>query len=193
MIAAIVLAAGASRRLGRPKQLVEIDGRTLVERSVVACAEAGCSPVILTLGHRADDVRRAVEPQVVIAVSVPDWGEGMAASVRSGIAALPESCAAVVFAVCDQPALSSEVIRRLVAAWDGTPTGRVACAYAGVLGVPALFGRAWFAELGSLRGDRGARGLLARARAEVRSIAWSEGALDLDERATDGGVPDTAL
>ena len=186
MIAALVLAAGASKRLGRPKQLIELDGRTLVERTATACLEGGCSPVVVTVGHAADDVRRALAGTAVTIIDSVGWREGIAASIRAGLAAVGERSQAVVLAVCDQPALSSAVIRRLVEAWDGDPKGRVACAYAGILGVPVLFARGWFEELARLRGERGAQALLAFECERVRRIDWQAGERDID-RVEDAG------
>jgi molybdenum cofactor cytidylyltransferase len=181
LIAAVVLAAGASSRLGRAKQLVEVQGSSLVRRAVEACLAAGCTPVVAVVGHEAGAVRRALDGSGATIVENADWSEGMASSIRAGVAGLDSGTRAVVLAVCDQPAFEVSVVRRLIEAWDGSDDARVACAYAATLGVPALFGRTWFERLSALHGRRGAKGLLRSDVERVVAVEWPEGAVDLDE------------
>ncbi len=184
MIGAVVLAAGGSKRLGQPKQLLTIDGTTLVRRAVEAALGARCSPVVVVLGAAADEVRQALDGVEVTFVENPDWQAGQSTSIRRGVESLSAAAEvrAGVLLVIDQPALSAEVIQRVVEAWDGTESGRVAAAYAGTLGVPALFGRRHFPALAALRGDRGAKALL-HAPTRAHSVDWPEGATDIDEPA----------
>jgi molybdenum cofactor cytidylyltransferase len=117
VIAAVVLAAGQSSRLGRPKQLVAFDGRSLIRRAVEAALEGGCAPVIAVLGASAREVRQEVEPFNVHIVVNENWRVGMAGSIRTGmagLAAIGASVEAVVLLGCDQPGLDAEVIRRLL-------------------------------------------------------------------------------
>lgn len=174
--AAIVLAAGASRRLGRPKQLLARDGEPLVRRAARLCREAGFDPVLVVLGHAAAEVEAVLHGLPVQAVANPDWAEGMAASIRTGVEALPAAAAAALLLPCDQPALDRDLLVRLLQAHRAAPTATLACAYAGGVGVPALFPRGRFPELAALRGDRGAKGLLGPA---VR-IPFPQGGVDLD-------------
>ena len=186
MIAAVVLAAGESSRLGRPKQLVEYRGRSLIRGAVEAALGAGCSPVVVVLGAQAERVRQEIEPLDVRAVVNPAWREGMAASVRAGIAEIEATAGeveAVVLTGCDQPHLSADVLRRLLEAYRGREdpaASMAACDYAGTLGSPALFARTEFARLLALDGDRGARGLLRAEDERVIRICWPEGARDVD-------------
>ncbi|MDB4324801.1 nucleotidyltransferase family protein [bacterium] len=182
-VAAIVLAAGGSRRLGQPKQLVRLAGHSLVFRATYAAVAAGCRPVAVVVGAVADEVVREIDSlrdADVHPVECGDWREGLSASLRCGLRgleALPDVRAdAVVILPCDQPALEPGVIGRLIDAWDGSPDGRVGCGYAGTIGSPGLFGRSLFPDLARLEGDRGAKTLLEGARA----IAWPEGARDID-------------
>jgi len=186
VIAAVVLAAGASSRLGRPKQLVAFRGRSLLRGAVEAALGAGCSPVVVVLGAQADRMRRELESLEVRAVVNPAWREGMGTSVRAGVhelAAAAEEIDAAVLTGCDQPGLSAEVLSRLIEAYRGRvdPTATMAaCAYAGVLGVPALFARGEFGRLATLEGDRGARDLLRERADRVVRVPWPRGAIDVD-------------
>ena len=195
MIAAVVLAAGESSRLGRPKQLVEFRGRSLIRGAVEAAREAGCSPVVVVLGAKAETVRREIDPLEVRAVVNEGWREGMGGSVRAGITELVgggNGIEAAVLMVCDQPRLSAEVLRGLIEAYlgreDRTAT-MAACAYAGTLGVPALFARGEFDRLLALQGDRGARDLLRARPGRVVRVSWPEGIRDVD---SSGDLPGPA-
>jgi CTP:molybdopterin cytidylyltransferase MocA len=190
VIAAVVLAAGGSSRLGRPKALVEVEGSPLVVRAVDAVKGGGCDPVIVVLGADASRVRAALADRLVSLVIHDRWADGIAASIRAGIASLvprPE-VEAVLLAVSDQPALDARVVTRLLEAWNDRPAGSTlaACSYGGTLGTPAVFSRARFDDLARLSGDRGAAVLLRRDPARVAAIAWPEGAADVDRP---GDVP----
>ena len=161
-VAGVILAAGASRRLGEPKQLVRLHGETLLERSVRVAVEAGCSPVLVVLGASSEAILAQSTLAPAHVVLNPEWQEGMASSIRAGIQALPRTMQAVLLLTCDQPAVTSEHLRRLAAEASAEP---VASAYAGRNGVPAYFPAAIFKELVQLSGDQGARRLLAGARA----------------------------
>ncbi len=163
-IAAVILAAGASRRLGEPKQLVQFMQETLLERAVRVAVEAGCRPVVVVLGASSEAIlaHSALAPAKI--VLNPEWEEGMASSIRAGIRGLPPAIEAALLLTCDQPAVTAGHLRRLAAEAPGEP---VASAYAGRQGVPAYFPAAAFAELLQLSGDQGARRLLAAARART--------------------------
>lgn len=186
MIAAVILAAGESSRLGRPKQLVVLGGRSLIRRAVEAARGAGCSPIVVVLGAYADEVRAEIEPLAPRTVVNASWREGMGGSVRTGIAELVDASDpvdAVVLTGCDQPCLSSAVLRRLIEAYrDRRDRARtmVASTYAGTRGTPALFSRAEFDRLLELEGDRGARDLLRETAGGVVDVSWPDGARDID-------------
>jgi molybdenum cofactor cytidylyltransferase len=112
----------------------------------------------------------------------PDWEEGLASSIRCGMAQIEKDAAveAVVLLACDQPRLDHSVVQQVLGAFDGTPAGLAACAYAGTLGVPAVFGCALFAELRGLRGPGGAKPLLVRHAPRVVHVDWPDGAIDVD-------------
>lgn len=170
MIAAVILAAGASTRLGEPKQLVIFGGETLLERAVRTAREAACTPAVVVLGANAERIRERCDLRNALVVLNQAWQEGMASSIRVGVGALgnPDG---VVLMTCDQPAVTAEHLRALMA------TGEVAAsAYAGRRGVPAYFPPASFPALTALRGDTGARDLLRSALA----ISLAGGEVDVD-------------
>ncbi len=159
-VAAVVLAAGASRRLGRAKQRVEIGGETLLECAVRVAVEARLEPVIVVV--RTVDVANGLRGCEVMVNALAD--EGMASSIRVGVARAREiGVAGVVVMACDQVALRAEHLRALCGAVDRV-TGS---GYAGKVGIPAYFPAEKFSELMELRGDVGARELLRGAVAVV--------------------------
>jgi CTP:molybdopterin cytidylyltransferase MocA len=163
---AILLAAGASRRLGHAKQLIEIDGEPLLRRAARALLATQPLECLVVLGHEPARMRAALAGLPVRDVLAADHGEGLSASLRAGVAALDARCAGALVALTDQPALQVDHLLALCSAWRAQPQRAIASAYADVLGVPALLPRTWFADLARLRGDVGARELL-RARGAV--------------------------
>ncbi|HWZ52488.1 MAG TPA: nucleotidyltransferase family protein [Granulicella sp.] len=176
-IAAVLLAAGASTRLGSPKQMARLGGQTLLERAVRTALEAGLRPIYLVVAAGQEetpclpDLVQHPEAPTVVTVVNPDTAEGMASSLRAGITAAREAAGVIVLA-CDQPAVTAEHLRELAEGADEI----VASAYAGRKGVPAYFPSSAFAELLKLRGDSGARELLQAARA----VKLPGGELDVD-------------
>lgn len=177
---AILLAAGASTRLGRTKQLIEVEGEPLLRRAARALLETSPRALVVVLGHDAGALGPCVADLPLQRIVARDHAEGLAASLRAGIAALPAACEGALVALTDQPALDGAHLRALCDAWRRTPARACASAYAGVLGVPALLPRAWFADAMLLRGDTGARALLRARAAEVVAIAAPALARDLD-------------
>ena len=175
MIAAVVLAAGASRRLGQPKQLVQLAGEALLRRAARQALEAGCSPVIAVLPGQPGAYLPALEGLAVQVCPNAHSAEGMGASIRAGVAALPAAATAVLLLTVDQVAVDTDLLRGLIQAHRDRG-GAVASAYAGRLGVPALFPREAFPKLLASEGDRGARDLLAGAAA----VPFPRGGEDLD-------------
>jgi CTP:molybdopterin cytidylyltransferase MocA len=173
-IGAVVLAAGASKRLGEPKQLVRLGEETLLERAVRVAREAGCSPVVVVVGADYANVLAHSVLGDVVAVINDRWEEGMASSIRLGVQALTttsQDAEGVVLMTCDQPAVAAQHLSRLMMS-DAMKASR----YAGRNGVPAFFPAKFFDELMKLKGDAGARELLAEARYEE----LKDGELDVD-------------
>jgi molybdenum cofactor cytidylyltransferase len=176
-IPAVILAAGASRRLGEPKQLVRLNGETLIHRMARTALEC-CHPVVVILGSGWEKIRAELSDLDVCCVRNLDWEEGMASSLRTAVTAIPLEAQAALFLVCDQPAVDHALLTSMMALHHGHPWRRIACGYAGTRGIPAILPRADFDALLELRGDRGAKPLL---QAEgVLEVGFPAGDLDLD-------------
>jgi CTP:molybdopterin cytidylyltransferase MocA len=179
--ACAVLAAGGSRRLGRPKQLVPFRGRPLVRHVVEQACAAGCEEVAVVVGAHARPIADALEGLPVRLLVNRAWEEGVASSIRVATTwARDEGLDALAFALADQPGLSASHLDRLATA-HREGAARVASAYGGAVGVPALFDARYFDRLMALHGDRGAARLLGEHddRPAV-AIPWPEGAIDVD-------------
>lgn len=163
MIGGMVLAAGESRRFGSPKQLADLHGRPLLEHAVGAMvAVPALERIVVVLGAQAGQVRAGVNMFDAEVVECAQWQEGMAASLRCGVAAL-EDCEAVLVVLGDQPLLTSQVIAGVLDRAAGRHTA-VRATYGGKPGHPVLLKRELYESLLALRGDSGARDLLAGAR-----------------------------
>lgn len=183
VVAAIVLAAGASKRLGRPKQLVRYQGETLLGRALRLAREAGLSPVIVVLGAEGDAIRAAVKAEDAVFVANGAWREGIASSMRAGLEAMEDVAhhsAGVLMMPCDQPRLSAAHLGALVGAFRGDSEAIACSTYAGVRGVPAVFPMSAVPALKGLTGDVGARKILADAPCRVIEVAFAGGEIDID-------------
>ncbi len=174
----VVLAAGASVRLGRPKQLLQVKGQPLVRRVVKAALRSKADSVAVVLGAYHDAVGSVLADLPVTLAFNGAWPEGMAGSLQTGLAALPPGTEAALFLTCDQPAVDARILNRVMRAAGEDPLARVACAYGDTVGIPALFGKGWFPRFRDLSGDRGAKALLQGG--GVLEIPWEPGAQDLD-------------
>jgi molybdenum cofactor cytidylyltransferase len=179
-IAAIILAAGDSSRLGHPKQLLLYNGQTLLKNTVMTAHDAGLRPVMVVLGSGLQQSRREVADQPVAVLENADWREGISSSIRMGVAGLPARVDAVLLLVCDQPFVSRELLQGMVDQYHTTGKPIVACEYSGTLGVPAIFGRSFFADLLALRGEGGAKKIITSNTASVAAVAFPRGAIDID-------------
>jgi molybdenum cofactor cytidylyltransferase len=183
MIAAVLLAAGGSSRLGRPKQSLRYQGCSLLRRAAEAALEGGCGRAVVVLGAEADQLRPELEGLSVTAVLNERWNDGMAGSIRAGVEEAlrgSDSPDALLLLLCDQPHLSAGVVRRVLDAFDRRPGRCVACEYEETVGPPALFERSWFDALLRLEGDQGAKRILRDAGEALVRVPWPEGAVDID-------------
>ena len=173
-VAAIILAAGASTRLGFPKQLVKWGGECLLDRAVRIANEAGCVPVVV-LGAHAEAIHAGCHLNEARTIINPRWKDGMSTSIVAGVEGAQEFAEALILMTCDQPAVTSTHVQELIAHGARTE-GPVASAYAGRNGIPAYFPAAYFGLLLGLRGNSGARNLLVAA----QSIPLTRGEMDID-------------
>jgi molybdenum cofactor cytidylyltransferase len=171
---ALILAAGSGQRMGGPKALLMIDGETLLQRALRVATAAGCDPVVAVVG--VWDPGPLAERVTVIPNL--EAAEGMASSIRAGIAALPPDSEGVLILTVDQPSVDAGLLRRLLALAAEDPARPAACAYGGSLGIPAILPRRLFPDLLALKGDRGAKAILLRENAAA--LPFPEGVTDLD-------------
>ena len=180
---AVILAAGASRRMGTPKQLLAVGGKPLLVRAVEATLASPAWPVVVVLGAFAEQIRPSLARLPVLITENPTWSEGMAASIRAGVTTLQQFSRhldGALIALCDQPAFSAEIIGALLAAQRQTGRSIDAAHYSGRHGAPALFLREHFSTLLSLTGEEGARALLNDDPLRVASVDLPQLAVDLD-------------
>ena len=179
----VILAAGASTRMGTPKQLLEVEGRPLLVRAVEAALASAAWPVVVVLGAHAEKIRPVLARLPVLIAENPAWAEGMAASIRTGITTLSQFSRALdgaLIALCDQPAFSADTIAQLVAAQRATGRTIAAARFNRRHAAPALFLREHFVTLATLTGEEGARALLNAEPSRIASVDLPALAVDLD-------------
>ena len=177
--AAIILAAGGSSRLGAPKQLLPYQGETLLARIVRITLDSKSHPVVVVLGAHAQECAAVISGQPVRLIHNPEWQEGIASSIRAGIASIEGEADAAVILLCDQPRISPSHITAL--GKTGHPIA--ASSYDGVTGPPAYFEKRFFPDLLFLQGDEGAKALFARNADDVTTVPFPDGAVDVDTTA----------
>ena len=172
----VVLAAGASTRLGTPKQLLPYNGTTFIRRTIETSLLAQADSVHVVFGYEAKKMKSEISDLQVDIVLNPHWQNGISTSIRSGIQSLESNIDAAIIVLCDQPKLSTAILN----------TSIVTCTYAGTVGVPTLYDRRIFPELLALRGDNGAKPIIERYAAERIEIDFSGGEVDIDTIADQG-------
>ena len=186
-VGAIILAAGASRRLGQPKQLLMHGGETLLQRALRFVNDAAATPVFAVLGAQHERILQSVTMRDAIPVINERWEQGISTSIHAGLDALEEiapNAAGALILICDQPRLTADHLCALMDAFAAQSEAViVASAYAGVLGIPAVFPRSVFAHLRSLSGDKGALALLVKPPCRLIEVSFSGGEVDIDQPA----------
>ncbi|MEA2751890.1 MAG: xanthine dehydrogenase accessory factor [Myxococcales bacterium] len=181
-VVCVVLGAGASTRLGRPKQLEAFAGKPLVRHVVDEVASSSCAAVAVVVGANAERITPVLDGARATVLDNAAWSEGIASSIREAASWAERSgAAALVIVLADQPLLDRVHVDRLVDAWR-TGAAAAGSVYGGALGVPAVFDASLFGELRALEGDRGAAKIL-RGHEGVLSVDWPEGAVDVDTAA----------
>jgi CTP:molybdopterin cytidylyltransferase MocA len=179
--ACILLAAGGSRRLGFPKQLVRRRARSLLAHALTAARAAlPVGPLIVVLGAEPLRLRLAARralPKLTVVYNAR-WASGLASSLKAGLAAVPSGTDAVLVTLVDQPNVDERALRRLLRAWRGRPGAAAAALYGGQPGVPAVLPRRYWRAIRALRGDAGARSLLRGG--EITIVPMPEAELDVD-------------
>ncbi len=181
--AIIVLAAGSSSRMGRSKQLLEYQGVPLLAHAVNIAL--GCSPkdTLVVLGANDKEHQKLISGLPVRLVHHHDWHRGIGSSIKAGVGEMLKTHPGIhqiIIMVCDQPFLSSDVLNSLIARQLQTGKNIIACRYAGTIGVPVLFTRAFFPHLMKLRDDEGAKKIVSQNSDEVMLVDFEYGKHDID-------------
>jgi molybdenum cofactor cytidylyltransferase len=182
-IGLILLAAGTSRRLGEPKQLLEFGGKTLLRRSAEAAKNSRSDAIVVVFGSNSERFEGELEGLDLEIVCNENWIDGMGSSIRAGLNRLLEiepALTAVIVMVCDQPFVSSELVDKLIAKFLEEKASIVASKYAETFGVPALFEKELFRELMDLRGTKGAKTLIVIFQGLAEFVDFPKGNVDID-------------
>jgi molybdenum cofactor cytidylyltransferase len=182
-IGIIVLAAGSSSRMGRSKQLLEIDGQPLLCSCVNHALAVNPSHVVVVLGANEKPHRELLEKMPVKIVSNFYWKTGMGSSIKTGLNYLLQSGGeldAVILMVCDQPALTAEHLVKLIEKFQERKKAIIASSYSNSNGVPVLFGRSFFSNLLLLNDDQGAKKIVQQFPDQVDAVMFPKGSIDLD-------------
>ncbi|NBC07818.1 MAG: NTP transferase domain-containing protein [Bacteroidetes bacterium] len=179
----VILAAGASTRMGQAKQLLQADGELLLHRIIRIGQEAGFAPLVVVTGARQQAIAPHLDGLPVQQAYNPDWATGMGSSVSVGLMAalgLLPGAPAVGFVLTDQPYVSAALLRGMKARLLDTEAAGIAAAYQQTLGVPAIFRSALYPELRQLSGQKGAKPLLRKYADELIAYPFPQGHIDLD-------------
>jgi len=179
----IILAAGASTRLGKPKQLLQYRGKTLLAHAINEAVNSNADAVVVVLGKDANLFKKELDEKKVRVAINSSWEEGMASSLRLGMDTLLKDkpyIDAVIFMVCDQPHISSSVLNELIITQQKTTKQIVTSNYGDSMGPPALLHKKYFEELMKLSGDAGARKIIQKNMNDVATILFPEGNIDID-------------
>ena len=182
-ISVILLAAGSSSRMGQSKQLLDVNGETLLRSSVKTALSCGVKNIVVILGANEQAHREKIQDLPVAIIGNHYWKSGMGSSIKAGINYLireTSETAAIIIMVCDQPALTADHLQTMIKKWEETRSPIIASAYLDTTGVPALFSRLFFSNLLMLRDEEGAKKILQQFREQVVSVNFPGGAFDLD-------------
>lgn len=182
--AIIILAAGASSRMGAPKQLLLVDGKTLIKRICETAMDTPCHPIVTVLGANRNLIRQETERMPITVIDNPQWENGMSSSIKMGLAGAymtEKAIEAAIFLTVDMPYVSAELINKMIEKADSDEKIEiVACKYDSQMGIPVLFKRSLFTDLLELTGDEGAKKVVIKNKDKTAFIDFPEGKLDLD-------------
>jgi molybdenum cofactor cytidylyltransferase len=179
-LAIAILAAGASRRLKRPKQLLSLRGKSFVQHAVEIAKETKQTPIFLVVGANSEEVKAAVQAEGVTIVHNDDWQEGMASSIRAAVTQAQGCAQALLFLNCDQPFITADSLNKLIGRFHPIERPLVAAQYNAVTGSPVIFSHIFFDRLLELKGDVGAKSLLRESEGQLTRVEMPDAALDID-------------
>jgi molybdenum cofactor cytidylyltransferase len=180
--AIVILAAGGSRRMGQPKQLLPFRERTLLRHAVETAVESMCRPILVVIGAHAELVSLELQSLPVLIAYNPEWASGIGSSLRLAIQTLGaiDAIEGVVITLSDQPLVTAVAVNRIVEAHYQTGKDIVASEYADTHGVPLFIGKRFFDEISALAGTEGAKRVIDRHLEEMTTVPLVEAAFDVD-------------
>ncbi|MGZ4828505.1 MAG: NTP transferase domain-containing protein [Candidatus Angelobacter sp.] len=183
-VSAVVLAAGISRRMGTPKQLLRIDGETMLERTLKNVRASNVSEIVLVLGYAAESVKKEISTEGVKIVHNPNYEQGMGTSLRTGLAAVDANATAALIVLADQPWVGSDTLNSLIACHGESTPQIIIPTYKGFRGNPVLLDRSVFPELQGLTGDVGCRAIFGEHTENILKLPVDDSGilLDVDSR-----------
>jgi molybdenum cofactor cytidylyltransferase len=174
----IILAAGSSSRLGQPKQLLSIEGETLLNRTIRFATEVS-TQIIVVLGAYFEVISKSITNKSVLIIENIAWETGMASTIKAGLSKCLEA-ENVIICLCDQPYLSGSIFENLIKHKSKTNLAIVASEYSGKIGVPILFNKLIFNDLMNLEGEKGASSILKNLKENIAAISFPNGEIDID-------------
>lgn len=183
MIAAIIMAAGESRRLQTPKQFVRFKDRSLIEHTIKCAVDSACGKIVVVVGAYKERVIKKISSQPVEIIPNDRWKEGKASSICAGLNAvmsMAQRVQAVIILTCDQPYLTTALLDQMIKTYKSGGCGIVACKYSDTVGVPAIIPGSFFHELLSLTNDQGAKDIITANLKTTQIILFPKGDVDID-------------
>lgn len=183
IIELLILAAGASRRLGEPKQLIKYEGTSLIRRIAGESIKAGIGNVTVVTGYKADEIASEISDLNVDVFYNKDWEEGIGASIRNGLEYVlkkqPDTNA-ILITMVDQPFVNTQHLQKIANAYDPARPMIIASAYSGTFGVPVLVDNFYFEKLRGLKGDEGGKKIFVKYLKDIVEIPFIDGSIDID-------------
>ncbi len=180
----LILAAGTSSRLGRPKQLLNIEGESLIERVIKESLKTDCQKIAVVLGAHFEKIKKEINNLPVNILMNENWQDGMSSSLQSGIRFLTKNSPspdAVIILLCDQPFVNTALLKKIIHAFQESGKGIIASRYnSKAAGVPVLFSKKYFDIILQQEGQAGAKKLLRQYPEDVAYVEFLEGVFDID-------------
>lgn len=179
----VILAAGSSSRLGQPKQLLSYKNTSLLKNTITEASPVTNTAVIVVTGSNHELIEKEITDPEIKTIFNPDWELGMSSSITKGLKELLRSYPDIekcIFAVCDQPFVTTKVFENLISKHEKTEKGIIASAYSETLGTPVLFHKKYFTELLQLKGQEGAKKMINRFLEDTAKVPFEKGNIDID-------------
>lgn len=185
IIEVLILAAGASRRLGEPKQLIKYGGTSLIRRIAIESIKAEIGGVTVVTGYEADSIASEISDLNIEVFFNKDWEEGIGASIRNGLEHIlkkqPDTNA-ILITMVDQPFVNAQHLQKIANAYDPARPMIIASAYSGTFGVPVLVDNYYFEKLMELKGDEGGKKIFVQYLKDIVEIPFIDGSIDIDHQ-----------